>query len=190
MHCADAAYEKACPQDAIAHTEYGFVVIDHAKCIGCGFCVTNCTFNIPRVDPKTEKSYKCTGCPERISNGMKPACVQTCQPEALVYGQREQIMTMARERFEHIRPVHPQAVFYDAQRLNGINFTYILLRLPEFYGLPADPVVPISVDVWKRFVRPFGGVAIAGALLATAVGFIKTRGQADPYASSQLKDKG
>ena len=86
MHCADAACQKACPQDAISHTEYGFVVIDHTKCIGCGFCVTNCTFNVPRVNPKTQKSYKCTGCPERVANGMQPACVQTCPADALVFG--------------------------------------------------------------------------------------------------------
>ncbi|MDR3564073.1 MAG: 4Fe-4S dicluster domain-containing protein [Negativicutes bacterium] len=190
MHCADAACQKACPQDAISHTEYGFVVINHTKCIGCGFCVTNCTFNVPRVNPKTQKSYKCTGCPERVANGMQPACVQTCQPEALAYGPRDKIIAMARSRFEQIKPVHPQAVLYDAQRLDGINFTYILLRPPEFYGLPADPAVPVSVDLWKKFVRPLGGVAIAGALLATAVGFIKTRGQANPHESSEPKDKG
>jgi formate dehydrogenase iron-sulfur subunit len=190
MHCADAACLKACNHDAISHTELGFVVIDHEKCIGCGYCVTNCTFNVPRVDPKTNKAYKCTGCPERVSNGLKPACVQTCQPEALVYGPRDEIMMVAKKRFEQIRPLHPEAVLYDAPKLHGINFTYILLRKPEFYQLPNDPAVPVSVDMWKDLVRPFGGLAIAGALLATTVGFIKTRGQDKEKDVTPPSDKG
>ncbi|WP_378956475.1 4Fe-4S dicluster domain-containing protein [Pelosinus sp. sgz500959] len=190
MHCGEAACQKSCNYDAISHTDKGFVVIDHDKCIGCGYCVTNCTFHVPRVDPKTHKAYKCTGCPERVSNGLKPACVQTCQPEALVYGTRDEIMTMAKKRFEQIRSVHPEAVLYDAPKLDGINFTYILLRKPEVYHLPNDPAVPMSVDVWKDLVRPFGGVAIAGALLATTVGFIKTRGQKADHHSASPKDRG
>ncbi|MDR3589556.1 MAG: 4Fe-4S binding protein [Negativicutes bacterium] len=189
MHCAEAACKKSCNHDAISHTEYGFVVIDHTKCIGCGYCVTNCTFNVPRVDPKTQKAYKCTGCPERVANGLKPACVQTCQPEALVYGKRSDIMALAKSRFEEIKPQYPKAVLYDAPGVHGINFTYILLRDPEFHGLPRDPAVPVSVDIWKDAVRPFGGLAIAGALLATAVGYIKTRDHADDPPSSVNKDK-
>lgn len=189
MHCAEAACIKACNYGAISHTELGFVVIDHAKCIGCGYCVTNCTFSVPRVDPKTQKAYKCTGCPERVANGLKPACVQTCQPEALVYGKRTEIMDIAKKRLEQVKAVHPKANIYDAPRLNGTNFTYLLLREPEFYGLPANPAVPLSVDVWKDIVHPFGGVAIAGALLATALGFLRTRGQSNRYAD-KANDRG
>lgn len=109
LHCGQAGCEKACPQHAISHTELGFVVIDHNKCIGCGYCVTNCTFHIPRVDETTHKSYKCTGCPERVANGLNPACVQTCQPEALVYGTRKQIVAMAEKRVKVLLPNHPKA---------------------------------------------------------------------------------
>lgn len=190
MHCGQAACEKACNHQAIAHTEQGFVVIDQERCIGCGYCVTNCTFHIPRVDPKTNKAYKCTGCPDRVLNGLKPACVQTCQPEALVYGKRADIMALAHQRFAQVKQTHAQAVLYDAPQLDGVNFTYILLRKPEYYGLPASPAVPVSVEVWKDIVRPFGGLAVAGALLATAVGFIKTRGQGNLHDAAGSKDKG
>ena len=189
MHCADAACLKSCNHDAIYHNDLGFVVIDQSKCIGCGYCVTNCTFNVPRVDPKTEKAYKCTGCPERVTNGLKPACVQTCQPEALVYGKRDEIMAMAKSRFAQVKATNSQAVLYDAPNLHGINFTYILLRSPDYYGLPVNPHVPVSVDIWKDMVRPLGGIAVAGVILATAIGLLKTRGQSNPYESSPSKDK-
>lgn len=189
LHCGQAGCEKACPQHAISHTELGFVVIDHNKCIGCGYCVTNCTFHIPRVDETTHKSYKCTGCPERVGNGLNPACVQTCQPEALVYGTRKQIVAMAEKRIKALLPNHPKANVYGATNLDGLNFTYVLLREPEYYGLPANPAVPASVGLWKDAVRPLGGFAVAGALLATAAGFFMTRIKGN-QTDKQDSDKG
>ena len=99
-------------------------------------------------------------------------------------------MALTQKRFEQVKKTHSQAVLYAAPQLNGVNFTYILLRKPEYYGLPADPAVPFSVDVWKDVIRPFGGFAIAGALLATAVGFIKTRGQNNEHDAGSSNDKG
>jgi formate dehydrogenase iron-sulfur subunit len=179
MHCDDAACQKSCNFGAISHTDQGFVVIDHNKCVGCGYCVTNCTFHVPRVNPATNKAYKCTGCPDRVVNGMAPACVQTCQPEALVFGPRDKILAQAKRRFEQIKPLYPKANLYDAPNLNGINFTYILQREPEFYGLPPNPHVPYSINVWKNFVTPFGALAIAGSLFMTAVSYVKTRNYKD-----------
>ncbi|WP_094606443.1 Formate dehydrogenase-O iron-sulfur subunit [Sporomusa silvacetica DSM 10669] len=190
MHCGEAACLQSCNHDAISHTELGFVVIDHNKCIGCGFCVTNCTFHVPRVDPVTNKAYKCTGCPERVGNGLAPACVQTCQPEALVYGKREDIMALAEARFKALQPLHPKANLYSAPNLQGINFTYILLREPKFYGLPDEPRVPVSVHAWKQVLRPFGEIAIAGALLTTAISFIKTRKKDDEKNAGKSRDQG
>lgn len=189
MHCHEAACQASCNYGAISHTKLGFVVIDHTKCIGCGYCVTNCTFNVPRVDPTTHKAYKCTGCPERVENGLSPACVQTCQPEALVYGKRDEILAKTKIRLEQLKPLYPKANIYDGAKLGGINFTYILLREPVFYGLPAQPSVPVSIYAWKDMIRPFGEFAIGGALLATAIGFVKTRGQTKAQDSSHVADK-
>lgn len=189
LHCGEAACEKACPQHAISHTDRGFVVIDHNKCIGCGYCVTNCTFHVPRVDETTHKSYKCTGCPERVANGLKPACVATCQPEALVYGERKVILKMAEDRVKAILPKHPKANVYGATSLDGLNFTYVLLREPAYYSLPANPTVPVSVTAWKDLIRPLGGIAVAGAFLATAAGFFMTRVN-DNQANKHDQDKG
>jgi len=179
MHCDEAACLKSCNFHAISHTPQGFVVIDQEKCVGCGYCVTNCTFHVPRVNPVTNKAYKCTGCPERVENGMAPACVQTCQPEALVYGPRDKILLQAKRRFAQIKPKYPNATLYDAPGLDGINFTYILQREPAFYGLPAAPHVPYSIGLWKKVIRPFGAVAIGASLVMTALSYVKTRNYKD-----------
>src|SRR3546814_3750918 len=40
---------------------------DH--CIGCGYCITGCPFDIPRISEKDKKAYKCTLCSDRVSVG-------------------------------------------------------------------------------------------------------------------------
>lgn len=191
MHCTDAACEKACNYNAISHTDKGFVVIDHDKCIGCGYCAANCTFNIPRVDKTVNKSMKCTGCVDRVGKGLKPACITTCQPNALVFGERKAVLAVALERVSKLKETYPKANLYGATELNGLNYSYVLLREPEFYGLPANPSVPISIGLWKMFVRPGGGLAIAGALgmvgLAT---FMNYRGGSKDHHDKDGHGKG
>jgi formate dehydrogenase iron-sulfur subunit len=50
MHCADPGCLKACPAPgAIVQYSNGIVDLDHEKCIGCGYCIKGCPFNIPRI---------------------------------------------------------------------------------------------------------------------------------------------
>lgn len=187
MHCSEAACMKACNYGAIGRTPYGFVVIDQDRCIGCGYCVTNCPFHVPRVDQATRKAYKCHGCPDRVEHGLAPACVKTCQPGALTFGERQAMLQAAAARLAGVQPVYPQANLYGVRELGGLHFTYLLLRPPAFYGLPAQPSMPISLTLWKDVVRPLGGLGVAGALAAAAVGFVLTRtGGAD---KEQHRDK-
>lgn len=73
--CAEPYCAKACPMDAIvAHPENGSRIIDKKKCVGCGTCTNACPWNLPTVDPETEKSTKCLTC------GM---CVRNCPTGAL-----------------------------------------------------------------------------------------------------------
>src|SRR5262245_46664809 len=49
MHCADPGCLKACPAPgAIVQYTNGIVDFIHENCIGCGYCVKGCPFNIPR----------------------------------------------------------------------------------------------------------------------------------------------
>ena len=43
----------------------------------------------------------------------------------------------------------------------------------ELYGLPADPVVPRAVQLWKGALKSVGNVAIVGGLFAAAIHFIR-----------------
>ncbi|AGA70389.1 Fe-S-cluster-containing hydrogenase subunit [Desulfitobacterium dichloroeliminans LMG P-21439] len=170
FHCADAACLKACTSEAISKTETGFTIIDKDKCIGCGYCVTNCPFDIPRVDQSTKKATKCTGCWERVENGLEPACVAICQPGTLTVGDDSEMMPKAEQRLAELKTNYPKANLYGKDVVGGTLYKYILLDTPESYGLPANPTVPFTLTLWKDIARPLGAIACGGAAAAVLVG--------------------
>jgi formate dehydrogenase iron-sulfur subunit len=61
MHCTDPGCLKACPSPgAIIQYSNGVVDFHQENCIGCGYCVAGCPFDIPRLSAKDGKAYKCT----------------------------------------------------------------------------------------------------------------------------------
>lgn len=170
FHCAEPACLKACPQKAISKTDSGYVVVDHTKCIGCGYCAANCPFGVPKIDEVKKKAYRCTGCIDRVENNLKPACVNTCQPGALSFGERDAMLANAKKRLAEVQKTHPKAQLYGEKEMGGTTFVYLLLDSPEAYGLPVNPRIPLSLTVWKDVIQPIGGIAIGGAAAAVVVG--------------------
>ena len=72
----------------------GLILVDVEKCIGCGKCIDGCPYGVRSFDPftkagkKPEKQAvdKCDFCKHRIDNGVEPACVNTCQGRARIFG--------------------------------------------------------------------------------------------------------
>ena len=66
----------------------GTVQIDKKRCIGCGACRDACPFGARYVNNKQKnpKADKCTFCVERLAAGRKPACLETCIADALIFG--------------------------------------------------------------------------------------------------------
>ena len=63
MHCAEPGCLAACPADgAIVQYTNGIVDFQQDHCIGCGYCVSGCPFNIPKFNRTTKKMFKCTLC--------------------------------------------------------------------------------------------------------------------------------
>src|SRR5262249_17380647 len=83
MHCADPGCLKACraPGASVKYSN-GIVDFDQDKCIGCGYCVKGCPFNIPRISKVDSKAYKCTLCSDRVAVGQGPACAKACPTHA------------------------------------------------------------------------------------------------------------
>ena len=89
MHCEDPGCLKACPAPgAIVQYANGIVDFVSDNCIGCGYCVKGCPFDIPRISPEDHKSYKCTLCSDRVGVGLEPACVKACPTGAIMFGSK------------------------------------------------------------------------------------------------------
>ena len=174
-HCADPDCMKACPVGAIYKTDSGYTLIDQDKCIGCGYCVANCPWGVPKTNPETKKTFKCTGCIDRVENGLLPACVATCQPGALHFGEPEEMKQIAQARLAEVKKENPKAQLYGDKAMGGTTYLYLLLEDPEFYGLPENPTTSASLIAWKDWVQPWGIWLIPIAFGASAVSFVTTR---------------
>jgi len=166
MHCADPGCLKACPAPgAIIQYSNGIVDIHEENCIGCGYCVTGCPFNIPRISRKDGKAYKCTLCSDRVMVGLEPACVKTCPTGAIVFGAKDDMIHHAEGRVRDLKSRgFAKAGIYDPQGVGGTHVMYVLQHAdkPDVYcSLPNEPSIGPTVGLWKGAAKPLASFALA-----------------------------
>lgn len=171
MHCADPGCLKACPSPgAIVKLANGIVDFNQDHCIGCGYCITGCPFDVPRISQKDHKAYKCTLCSDRVAVGLEPACVKTCPTGAIVFGSKEDMKEHAAERIVDLKSRgFEHAGLYDPDGVGGTHVMYVLHHAddPSLYaGLPKDPVISPFVGLWKGVSKPLALLAMGAAVLA------------------------
>ena len=119
MHCEDPGCLKACPAPgAIVQYANGIVDFVHENCIGCGYCVKGCPFNIPRISQVDHKAYKCTLCSDRVAVGQQPACAKACPTHCISFGTKEE-MSLAVAEADHgpqVARVRPGGALQSAGR--------------------------------------------------------------------------
>lgn len=166
MHCKDASCVQVCPVGAIDHSSWGTVEINSKRCIGCNYCIANCTFNVIGFDPARNIARKCTFCSDRLSKGMIPACVQACPTGTLAFGTRNQIANQAGARVEELkRNGFPEAAIYGLKELDGLAMLYVLGKGLENseanYALPENPQVPAAARTWGVIYKPIRSFLVA-----------------------------
>lgn len=147
-HCENANCLNVCPEKAIFKQD-GWVVIDQAKCIGCGACVNECIYKVPQVLEQNtkkygsneiiakDKSYKCHGCMQNKRN--VPICASQCPTGALTFGDRLMLIRQAKDRIQQMKAKYPRATLYGETQFGGLRVLTILKDTPEKYDLPANP---------------------------------------------------
>ena len=173
MHCEDPGCLKACPAPgAIVQYTNGIVDFHEENCIGCGYCVTGCPFNIPRISKRDHRAYKCTLCSDRVAVGQEPACVKTCPTGAIVFGTKEDMKQHAAERIEDLKERgFKNAGLYDPPGVGGTHVMYVLHHADKpslYHGLPDDPHISPLVSLWKGVTKP---LALGVMALAALSGF-------------------
>ncbi len=162
MHCTDASCEKVCPTGAISH-QGEVVIIDQEWCIGCGYCVQACPFNVPHKDEEEGTARKCRFCIDRITNGYQPACATTCPSGAIQFGEREELLATARKRVQILTANgSPNATLYGEHEMGGLHTLYVLTDQPSVFGLPEAPQLA-TTTAWVQWLS---GAIAAGVVAA------------------------
>jgi len=191
MHCEDPGCLKACPSPgAIVQYANGIVDFQEEHCIGCGYCVTGCPFDVPRISKKDNKAYKCTLCSDRVAIGQEPACVKTCPTGAIMFGTKKAMKDHADTRIADLKERgFANAGLYDPQGVGGTHVMYVLHHAdqPSLYaGLPDDPKISPMVSLWKGVAKPLAMAALGAAALGSLFHFI-TKGPNE--VSKDLEDE-
>jgi len=184
MHCTDAACVKVCPSGALYHHELGFVAYNKDICTGCGYCADFCPFTVPRSNRNLvtgiAKMDKCTFCTtpglDRIAEGWEPACVKTCPTDALIYGNRDDLLAEGKKRVDALKAKgYTNAYLYGEKELEGLHIMYVLDDSPEVYGLPVEPQVPAAAIAWKDVIQPLGWAVGGLTLIGLGLDYLVAR---------------
>ncbi|MHC4173640.1 MAG: sulfate reduction electron transfer complex DsrMKJOP subunit DsrO [Planctomycetota bacterium] len=108
-HCEHPPCVEACPTKSAYQREDGANLVREERCIGCRLCVAACPYNARFSHPDKKIADKCTFCVHRVDKGLVPACVNTCQGKARIFGdlndpESEVAKLVAREAIQVLKP--------------------------------------------------------------------------------------
>ncbi|WP_320175610.1 4Fe-4S dicluster domain-containing protein [Maridesulfovibrio sp.] len=89
-----------------------------------------CPYNVPRQDKATGLWSKCDMCLDRVEMGMQPACVQSCPTGTMNFGDRADMLKMAKERLAEVKKTNPNAYLADP---DDVRVIYLCETKPESY---------------------------------------------------------
>ncbi|ADU61881.1 MAG: 4Fe-4S dicluster domain-containing protein [Pseudodesulfovibrio sp.] len=176
MHCLEPSCASACFVAAFSKDPSGAVTYDESVCVGCRYCMVACPFEIPTYtynDPITPKVVKCDMCDANIKAGRitVPGCVAKCPKEALVFGERGELIKIARNRIEAAPDKYVDHIYGEREMggtswlyLSGVPFSQIGLR--EDLGVQSGPeltsgalsVVAMVPALWPLLLAGVYGV--------------------------------
>lgn len=185
FHCGEPACMDVCPVGAISKLENGTVKLDNTKCVGCKYCTAACPFEVPKFRPNFGVSNKCTMCDDRVAEGRKPACVQTCPAHALFYGPREEQIAAGKARVEELKAEgYDKAELYGETEMGGMHSLFVARYGFEAHGLKRDPKKP-DITSLMAILKPLTGIGVAAVLGGLGISFISSMG----YEREDLPNK-
>ena len=160
MHCNYPACVSACIVGALRKQDNGAVTYDAWKCIGCRYCMVACPFQLPAYsydDALTPQVMKCQFCFGRTSDDQLPACVEACPRQAMSFGRRDDLLTLAHERIGQ-HPDRYVAHVYGEHEIGGTSWLYLSPVPFEQVGFQplGDKAPPALTETIQHSVFKFG----------------------------------
>lgn len=117
--------------------------------------IDSCPYDIPRAS-KDGLLAKCDMCNDRVENGLLPACVATCPTGAMNFGDRSEMLALAKSRLAEVKKAHPKAQLLDS---DDVRVIFLVTERPNLYhsfAVASKGAFDVSRKVaLKRLVRPF-----------------------------------
>jgi formate dehydrogenase iron-sulfur subunit len=156
-HCLEPPCEMAAddPEAIFRDPATGAVIYTaKTKNLDTQEIIDSCPYNIPRAC-KDGTLAKCDMCIDRVENGLLPACVKTCPTGAMNFGDREEMLALAKKRLAVVKKAHPQARLLDP---DDIRVIFLVTEEPTLYhnfAVASSTAFDISRAVaLKRLFRP------------------------------------
>jgi formate dehydrogenase iron-sulfur subunit len=148
-------------------TPEGPVVYDSDLCMGCRYCMMSCPFDIPRYLWSASVPYvrKCILCYDKIKSGNleQPACTKACPTKATIFGDRDELLSIAHDRIAK-NPGKYISKVYGETEVGGTSVLYISDIELDFLGWEKDlGEKPLPQNTWvhlKKVPYVFGGVGV------------------------------
>ena len=175
LHCLTPSCVSACIVGALVKAKDGSVVYNPEICLGCRYCMVACPFQIPAYEydvilkPRVRKCEFCASFAE--GTGADPACAAACPTEALVFGERRSLLTLAKDRIQK-RPDRYVDHIYGEHEVGGTSWLYLtgrpgnevgLLDLPD--SAPARKTESIQHGIFKYGIIPLSVYGVLGGVM-------------------------
>jgi formate dehydrogenase iron-sulfur subunit len=111
-HCLEAPCKQASSvEGAIIQDEATGALIYTEKTAQEDFEIIRgaCPYDIPRQNPETKRIVKCDMCSDRLKEGLLPMCVKSCAMGAMNFGERAEMLDLARKRLAEVKKAKPKA---------------------------------------------------------------------------------
>jgi formate dehydrogenase iron-sulfur subunit len=113
----------------------------------------SCPFDVPKFEFRSAvpRIQKCILCFDRLEKGEQPACVKNCVGKALVFGIRNDLMEMAKERI-YKNPKKYYHHIYGEHEVGGTGWFYISAVPFEQIGFRTDLGMTAYPEYTKQFL--------------------------------------
>jgi formate dehydrogenase iron-sulfur subunit len=186
-HCLEPACVSACLVGAMQKTPEGAVVYDSELCMGCRYCLVACPYGIPRYewDDAAPLVRKCHMCYHRITDGREPACVEACPEDALLFGERDELLAEAHRRIAENPGTYVDHVWGEKE-VGGTSVLYVSDVSLGFLGwaenLPEEDLPHLT---WASLKKVPGVVLGMGGLMGAIYWVVNRRMKLAARAADQ-----
>jgi len=158
-HCLEPPCEMTAedPKAIFRDPATGAVLFtDSSKDMDTQEVIEACPYNVPRA-AKNGTLAKCDMCNDRVRNGLLPACVKTCPTGAMNFGNRDEILVMAKNRLATVKKTYPKAKLLDP---DNVRVIYLVTEDPMLYhsfAVASNSAIDIDISrkvALNKLLRP------------------------------------